>query len=245
MNKKIFITLFAFIGFMFFFNCNNVFASYDIELDGTNYTLPDLPIDDSSNKYYVLFCAKFSGGNVFELFTCAEPFKWIHYYCNSFNGIYSSSYTLGDSFTVDDELNSDVPLVNRYYCRYQNKFKTWDFESSSRGYGQVSSYSTSYGILKSNNSQNIYLGDFVKNSNGIYEFNQNELDPVFQAAPQEEEPVPTPTLTLQVAPTLTSTDLSGILAQILAILPVVLTVLISLLALRKAIHLLLKILGQA
>lgn len=243
MNKKIFITLFVFIGFLFFFNCSNVFASYEVDFADDKHTLPDLPIDDT-NKYYILFGYKYGGEDVFELFVCSEPFKWIQFYKGYYMGIYSSSYKLGTTFLADDSLNSDVPLLYKYQF-VNGKDNAWVFQNSHCGFAYISKDVTAYGILGCNNSQNIYLGDFVKNSNGIYEFNQNELDPVFQAAPQEEEPAPTPISTLQVAPTLTSTDLSGILAQILAILPVVLTVLISLLALRKAIHLLLKILGQA
>jgi len=68
----------------------------------------------------------------------------------------------------------------------------------------------------------------------LYDFDGNV---VFQVAPQEEEPILTQTIT--------SVDFSEVLAEVLAILPILLVVVIGLLALRKAIKLLLQTLHQA
>lgn len=227
MNKKIFITLFAFIGFMFFFNCSNVFASYDVTIDGEKYSLPDLPEPNSGSRarYCMLYSDlqkvwTYGGGNWYITF-------W--YMCSNEPIKLSRS---GDKYTAfrGSEHTS-------FYCidyHVDSSWKVVDADSSESN----ASFSLSKGIPVDNPSC-----PFLETNHGITALDSDTT--VFYPAPQEEEPAPTPTSTLQVAPTLTSTDLSGILAQILAILPVVLTVLISLLALRKAIRLLLRILGQA
>lgn len=230
MNKKIFITLFAFIGFIFFFNCSNVFASYDVTVDGTTYSLPDLPEPNSGadGRYCLIYSDLTEYISVdkkkyitFKYLCDDEPLKL---------GDYESNYT-GFYCTA----NCSV------YTFYYGIDSVWSAAGKPSIYDSVhNTYFMSVSGFPKDGSANPPI---LITNHGITAKDSDVT--VFYPAPQEEEPAPTPTLTLQVAPTLTSTDLSGILAQILAILPVVLMVLISLLALRKAIRLLLRILGQA
>lgn len=223
MNKKIFITLFAFIGFMFFFNCSNVFASYDFkDSDNNVFTLPDLPADTFDNYAFVSrgFLDTFNDGK-------AYPFTFVYSKSPISLGTYHNNIT---SVYSDSEVTI---YTYKYYLDDNVRTNEWYFQGT---------YT---------NGCSLYLGSLDNKycviTNHALKIDGTD-DVLFGVAPSEEnpeEPAPTPTSTLQVAPTLTSTDLSGILAQILAILPVVLMVLISLLALRKAIHLLLRILGQA
>ena len=230
MNKKIFITLFAFIGFLFFFNCSNVFASYDVTINGETYSLPDLPepISGSRARYCLIYSDLTESISVDKkkyisfLYLCDdEPLKlggfddvYSGFHCSDNCSLYR--FKLGVDSTWSEAFKPSVhdTVTNTWFMSVE----TFPKDGSANPPCLV----TNHGIT-------------AKDSDTT----------VFYPAPQEEEPAPTPTLTLQVAPTLTSTDLSGILAQILAILPVVLMVLISLLALRKAIRLLLRILGQA
>lgn len=223
MNKKIFITLFAFIGFMFLFNCSNVFASYDFkDSDNNVFTLPDLPADTFDNYAFVSkgFLEKFNKGQAYR-------FTFVYSKSPITLGTYNNNITAVHS-------DSEITIYNYYYYLDDNlRANEWKFQGT-----------YTHGV-------SLFLGSLDNKycviTNHALKINGTD-DVLFGVAPSEEnpeEPAPTPTSTLQVAPTLTSTDLSGILAQILAILPVVLTVLISLLALRKAIRLLLRILGQA
>lgn len=224
MNKKIFITLFAFIGFMFFFNCSNVFASYDITVDGKTYSLPDLPepIEGENSRYYLVY---FDG----EVRSGGKRYFRVMYSSTPITISYDKNYNINLRCSNDGSY---------YLCQLPNENKWTQYSLSTDNYGKYW-YAGSF----IPNDDGSLPWPFITSNHNITEYGSDKV--VFQPAPQEEEPAPTPTSTLQVAPTLTSTDLSGILAQILAILPVVLMVLISLLALRKAIRLLLRILGQA
>lgn len=232
MNKKIFITLFAFIGFMFFFNCSNVFA-YSFNYRDYNYDLGDLPFNTNENKYFVILNPDDVHYN--------EKMDYHSIIINLFYtpGVFKFNKSSDNCLLVDASVD--------YYCIYYtyvidgtNKGDCWI--ANSGGIPAHLSSGSSYKLWDIDGGNLDNLGVAYSNYDMVFE---DTGETFFQPAPQEEEPAPTPTSTLQVAPTLTSTDLSGILAQILAILPAVLTVLISLLALRKAIHLLLKILGQA
>ena len=230
MNKKIFITLFAFIGFMFFFNCSNVFA-YSFNYRDYNYDLGDLPFNTNENKYFVILNPdnasynKVQGGNVATIYVFYTP------------SIFKFKKASDNSLIVSSD-------VDYYFISYsyvldgKNKGKFWISNSGGNPACITKGSTFNIGAYYGGSLDN--LGVAYSNYDMVFE---DTGETFFQPAPQEEEQKPTSTL--QVAPTLTSTDLSGILAQILAILPVVLMVLISLLALRKAIHLLSKILDQA
>lgn len=248
MNKKIFMTLFVFVGFMFFFNCNSVFATSYANGDyngSINWDSVKSFIDSENSKSPKGHSFDYIDFNKFVLFTyIGKNQNYVGSYLIFLHDTMKINYSSDSSYTIDMGDFIDYSGRNEYIDRINTTLFLFKLDSDGN-------FVTTLGYSFKRNSTVTLFSESAYGSKDVFRvvtstsniYNSSTGDLVFPAAPQGEEQKPISTL--QVAPTLTSTDLSGILAQILAILPVVLMVLISLLALRKAIHLLLRILEQA
>lgn len=223
MRKKFFLALFIFIGFLFFININNSFA--------TIYTNGDYQVDvdwDTINslieRYPDLFNYEIEDYIIFVCNGRGYAFPYNHSYFNSFsidgNNIVFSLKNVDLPFSV---WNSNDATYR--YMWFNTSYANGDWNMDNR---IVSAGQTYYRITDS-------APHVVHSPIDIYD-NNEQL--VFQAAPQEGEQ----TILSTIA---TSTEFLPVMTEVLTILPILLVALISYLSLRKAIQILFQLLGNA
>ena len=166
---------------------SSVFASYEFTYNDVEYSLPDLPRDDtnfiilSNSSYYYVY---YFSGDVDNLYFGYEGSDFCAYYYSS----NSCSYTL-------------------YHLSINST--NWVFERSS---------SFNRGLMLSGSP--LYSTFDLKDNNG---------NVVFQGAPQEQAQE------LTLVPIVEQAEMEKTMAEILGILPLVVSLLVSIIAIRKAI----------
>lgn len=254
MYKKIFLSLFIFLGFLLCVNINNCFASFDVDFMDNTYHLADIPTDENY-PYYIVFCFNNDNKPLFKIYLSDKPFKYI-----TTNGYWSDRY---NCYTSQLLIDSDVDIFSIDYnsaqsypnCSIKKGYisgssnndlkKDWNFTSDLSYGGQGWCYlngseMSPTGKIISNNSENIYFIKTSNSNNHISSFEQVGENAVFQLAPQEEEQTQGILNT-----TTTSTDFSQVMKEVLMMLPILLVILILNLSLRKAIKILFELLDNA
>ena len=219
MFKKLVYTLIFFVCILAsYFLTNSVFADTEIPLtfrDTTrNITIPDCTL--SNNYYYYLFVSNFDTNGVMVNLCYSTSELVVDTSKNPIKFFSESGFynNIGAStgFTNVDKFFSTVQgFVDRFF----NSFNEEDFLSTHVSYPSTISI-----------SKEMWEGRVLTFANTT--LNDVDGNVVFQGAPQEGA----------IATIAKSIDFSGVLAEVLKMLPTILIVLIGLIALMKAIKLL-------
>lgn len=221
--------------------CTSCFAKSDLELTtvkGYTATLLDLDILSYSN---VLFINTYNNAN-------ATGYMFL-----SNGGYFAISFMSGDEngFKLNcfDADGNPVPFL--YYTGI-NCWSKSNFTTSINGLDiskfSEKSASTSSFIVKAYSNIG-WSSDVITHADySVFSLNSDGSlgnDLVFQGAPQVTPEEPEEVAPVELAPLMTSINFLEVMAEVLAILPILLVVVIGLLALRKAIKLLLQTLQKA
>ena len=220
LKNKIFIILFFTIGIIFCLN-NKSKASFDFTYNDVEYSVQDLPFDTEEYPYYIV-CHRSKNPDI------SVQFQDFYYYSSEPFTIVNSTSDGNDNIT-QIWFTSSSEFFTTCYLTYNNQNT---FSNPDR--------------LSANSNQSIplsYNGGTTSffTSSDLRDTNNNV---VFQGAPQEEQGR-TLILTPIVEQEETQQEMNKTLQQILTLLPIVMIIVVSCLALRKGLALLFRILRQS
>lgn len=207
-KNKLFLVLFASLFAICLFN-SKCFASFDFTYDNTEYSLPDFPVQFASS----------------DMFFIVRSSSNTNYYISCFV-TYNYSQNNGQPYTIDDF---------KFYFDSSNyvRCKVHLLESDSWKDGGSNVYYTRTNMSEwqfNGGSFNIDGYEFLYSSANIYE-SENSDTVVFQGARQPMEETPQVVL----AEIVEHQETNKVMEEILGILPIVIVVIVSLIAIRKAI----------
>ena len=222
LKNKIIISFLFLILLILFFNINNVFASVDFSYNNTDYSYADFPTSYSGQQLNYWLGAYSTTDRCFYFFGSSRPM--VLKYAGS---------SIADYFIISDD--GDIQNDNtgaRVRCfKYNGSSYSFQMGTSNRMF-----YCNDYVAVYSN--YDVYKYD-TSNVNSTLFFQQ----PVPEPEPEVEPEIPEEPEEIQLEGTLAPIvaeipETKEILLEIVEILPTIIVILISLIALRKALHLL-------